>query len=360
MEDKKKIQVQFKTYNLSLSTNEKIGILSNLHTMLSAGIPILEVVNSLLEDAKGNQKKILTAIKNDLGQGQHLHFTFSRFPRVFDKVSVNIIKAAEEAGTLDVTLKDVKETMKKDAEFSDRIRGAMIYPVFIVGLFFTVLLVILVVVVPKISTVFSQLNVPLPLPTQIMISMSNFLMSYPLPLTGGVGLTGFIFAFLYRRYKYEIVNLFIGLPVISKLTEQIDLTRFTRSLYLLLNSGLPITTSLELVSDVVIKKGTREAILHCKTLVISGKKFSEGLKDNKKIVPSIIIKIVEAGEKTGSLDKSLQDASEFLDYQVSNSLKTITALIEPIMLVMVGILVGAMMIAIIAPMYSLMSQVGAK
>lgn len=350
--------LQFSKKNISLSTNDKLAIISNMHTMLAAGIPILEVVDSLLEDAKGNQKKILLAMKDDLGQGQHVYYTLSRFPRVFDKVTVNILKASEEAGTLDITLKDIKETIRKDSEFNDKIRGAMIYPVFILGLFFVILLVILVVVVPKISTVFKQLNVPLPLPTQVMINLSDIVMNNTLPLAAGIVFLVMIIIYVSKRYKREVINMLITLPVVNKLAEQIDLTRFTRSLSLLLNAGLTITVALGLVEDVVIKNGTRKAIIHCQQMVTSGKKFSEGLKDNKQIIPGIIIKIVEAGERTGSLDKSMQDASEFLDYQVTNQLKTVTALIEPIMLVFVGVLVGAMMMAIIAPMYGLISQVG--
>ncbi len=349
-----------KEQNISLSTNDKVAIISNMHTMLAAGIPILEVVESLLEDAKGNQKKILLAMKDDIGQGQHIYHTLSRFPRVFDKVTVNIIKASEEAGTLDIVLKDIKDTIRKDAEFNDKIRGAMIYPMFILVVFFSVLLVILIVVVPKISTVFKQLNVPLPLQTQIMINLSDIIINNPLPVAAGAILFVMIIIYIFKRYKREVINIFISLPVISKLAEQIDLTRFTRSFALLLNAGMTITVALALVEDVVIKSATRKAIIHCGKMVTSGKKFSEGLKDYKQIIPGIIIKIVEAGERTGSLDKSMQDASEFLDYQVSNNLKTITALIEPIMLVFVGILVGAMMTAIIAPMYGLISQVGGK
>lgn len=359
MKEEKKT-LKFNTKNITLSTNDKIGIVSNMNTMLAAGIPILEVVDSLLEEAKGNQKKILLTMKDDLGQGQHVYYTFAKFPRAFDKVTVNIIKASEEAGTLDTTLKDIKETIKKDAEFGDKVRGAMIYPVFILGLFFAVLLVILIVVVPKVSTVFKQLNVPLPLPTQIMINLSAIIMTYTIPIVAGIIVFVMGIIYVLKRYKRGFINILISLPAITKLAEKIDLTRFTRSLSLLLNAGMTITVALGLVEEVVMKNSTRKAIIHCREMVTSGKKFSEGLKDNRKIIPSIIIKIVEAGERTGTLDKSMQDASEVLDYQVTNQLKTITALIEPIMLVVVGVLVGGMMIAIIAPMYSLISQVGGR
>src|SRR5690348_15016226 len=115
--------------NISLKNSEKIALIGSLATMLTAGIPILDVVNSLLEDSKGNQRKILDALRADLMQGKHVYITFSKFPRVFDKVTVSVIKASEEAGTLDITLRDLKQTIQKDIEFSDKVRSAMVYPV---------------------------------------------------------------------------------------------------------------------------------------------------------------------------------------------------------------------------------------
>jgi type II secretory pathway component PulF len=156
--------------------------------MLSAGIPILETIESLLEDAKGNQRKLLQTLREDLVQGQHMYFTFAKFPKIFDNVTVNIIKASEGAGTLDVTLKDVTQNIRKEVEFNDKIRSALIYPFFIMGVFVAVMLVILIVVVPKISTVFSRLNVELPLPTKIMIFVSNLLLNYTVFFILGVAL----------------------------------------------------------------------------------------------------------------------------------------------------------------------------
>jgi type II secretory pathway component PulF len=349
-----------KAYNTTLSSNDKIALVSNLYTMLSSGIPILETVQSLLDDAKGGQKKLLETMKADLGQGQHMYTTFEKFPKIFDKVTVNIIKAAEDSGTLDTALADLKINIRKEIEFNDKIRSALIYPIFIMIVFLLVLLVILVVVVPKIATVFTRLNVDLPLPTQIMIFLSNAVLTYTIPLIiGAAALVGGII-YLYKQNRMLIVRMLTSLPLVSLLSQQIDLTRFTRSLYLLLTAGIPITTALELTQDVVIKKNIQNAIKHAKNVVFSGKKLSDGLKDNKKVVPPIMIKIIEAGERSGSLDKAMLDVSEYLDYQVSNTLKTVTALIEPIMLVGVGVLVGGMMMAIIAPIYQLIGSVGAK
>jgi type II secretory pathway component PulF len=348
-----------KTENISLSTNEKLGLLSNLSTMLSAGMPLLETVDAILEDSKGNQKKLLDILRADLIQGKHIYYTFSKFPNIFSKVTTNIIKAAEEAGTLDVTLKDVKENMKKEMEFTDRVKSSLIYPIFVVGVFLLVFVMILVVVVPKISSVFLRLKVDLPLPTQIMIFMSNAIINYTIPVIVFLVFLSFVTVFLYKKQKRMILNLFFQLPLISDLARDMDLTAFSRSFHLLLNAGIPIVSALELAEDVAVKKEVREGIRHAKEAVIGGRRISQGFRDKKGIFPAILIRITEAGEKTGSLDKSMLEISEFLDYQVSGRLKTIVSLLEPIMLVVIGGLIGGMMMAIIAPIYGLIGQVGA-
>lgn len=345
---------------IRISTTEKLGLISNLATMLAAGIPILEVVDSLLEDAKGNQKKFLESLKSDLSQGNHVADAFAKFPMIFDKITVNLIKASEEAGTLDVTLDDLKASIKKDSEFSDKIRGALTYPVLIFFVFSGVLLMILIVVVPKISGVFLRLNAELPLPTKVLIWMSQLLTEYTIFVVIGILALGTVLFLVYREKKREFLHFLFMLPLVSNLAKQIDITRFSRSLYLLLNAGIPIAAALELAQDVVLKKDVAKAIRHSKEIVLSGSELSKGLKQAKDIFPSIMIKITEAGEKSGSLDKSMKDVSEYLDYQVDKTLKTLTALLEPIMLIVVGILVGGMMLSIIAPIYGLIGSVGIR
>lgn len=345
---------------LRISTADKLGLVSNLATMLAAGIPILEVVDSLLEDAKGNQKRFLESLKADLTQGNHVSDAFAKFPRIFDNITVNLIKASEEAGTLDVTLEDLKSSIKKDSEFTDKIKGALTYPVLIMFVFAGVLLMILIVVVPKISNVFLRLNADLPLPTKVLIGLSQLVTNYTLFVAIGTVATAVLLFFLYREKKREFLHLLFMLPLVSTLATQIDITRFARSLYLLLNAGIPIAAALELAQDVVLKKDVAKSIVHCKEIVLSGSELSEGLKQAKDVFPSIMIKITEAGEKSGSLDKSMKDVAEYLDYQVDKTLKTLTTLLEPIMLIFVGILVGGMMLSIIAPIYGLIGQVGIR
>jgi len=346
--------------NLTLSGNEKLSLISNFATMIAAGIPILETVDSLLEDAKGNSRKILEKVREDLTQGRYLYNSFANFPNVFDKVSVNIIKAAEEAGTLDVTLKDLKELIRKELEFADELRGALSYPILIIIVFIIILFLVLVVVIPKISVVFLQLGVPLPLPTRILIFLSNLITKNTLPVLGlSIAFLSGLF-FLYKLKKSWLQLILYSLPGISGLINYIDLIRFSRSMNLLLSSGITITTALEFTEDVVIKPDMVRAIHATRKAISVGKDLSDGFKENKKKFPNIMIKIIEAGEKTGTLETSMQDVSDYLNYQITNKLKSFTTLLEPIMLIIIGLMVGGMMLSIFGPMYGLITSIGGR
>ncbi len=345
---------------ISLKSGDKLALLGNFSTMITAGIPLLETVDSLLEDSKGNAKKVLEIIREDIMQGHHLYSSFSKFPNTFDKVTINVLRASEEAGTLDVTLKDLRTQIQKEIAFNDKIKGALTYPIIILAVFLAVLLLILTVVIPKISTVFSRLTVNLPLPTKILITLSNALLHHTILVVIGIILFIVGVVLLYRAQKRQILNVIYKAPFISDLVREIDLARFSRSMFLLLTSGITITSALELTQDVVMRKDVTKAIKYAKETVLGGKNLSQGFKEQKRVFSAIIIKMIEAGEKTGTLDKSMQDISEQQDYRVDNSLKTLTTLLEPVMLVTVGLLVGGVMMAIIAPIYGLIGQVSAR
>lgn len=348
------------TSHITLPNNDKLSLIGTLATMINSGIPILETIDSLLEDSKGNQRRILEEVRTDLTQGKSLHVSFAKFPAVFDKVTVNIIKASEEAGTLDTVLKDLKSQIQKDIEFSDKIKSALTYPIIIFIVFLIVLLVILVVVIPKIATVFVQLKVELPLPTRILITLSDYITKSTIPfLAGTVVFIGAI-VFLFKFRKKQLLGMLFTMPLISNLIKQIDITRFSRSMFLLLTSGITITSALDLTQDVVLRRDISKMITDAKEAILAGSKLSEALRAHRAIFSGIILKLVEAGEKTGTLDQSMQEISEYMDYQVTNTLKTLTTLLEPLMLVGVGLLVGGMMMSIIAPIYGLISTVGGR
>ena len=346
-----------KSNNLTLPNAEKLGLFSNLSTMVNAGLTLAEAVDSLLEDSIGNLRLVLTGIQVEITQGKPLHAALSKYPRIFDPVTVAIIKAAEESGTIDVVLKDVKNTVKKDIEFSNKIRSALTYPAVIIVVFLGVLILLLTFVIPKISEVFLRLRVDLPLPTRILMALSNLILHYTVPtiivLVGCIGLL----IFLYKKQRVFFVNTFLNLPYISSIARQIDLTRFSRSMYLLLISAIPLYSALELTQAVAMKREIRDAILRAREYVGGGKRLTDGLR-GQKAIPSLMVKIIEVGERSGSLDTSMEDLSEYFDYQVTTTLQYLMTLLEPIILVLVGIIVGGMMMAIIAPIYNLIGQVG--
>src|SRR4030042_2013199 len=284
-----------KSASIKLSSYNKLYLISNLATLISSGIPILESVESLITEAKGSSKKVLEILKEDLNQGKTIAQSFARSPDAFDKVSINLIKASEEAGTLETTLKDLTSSIKKDIDFSNKIKGALTYPILVIIVLLVVININLFFVIPRISKVFLRLN--------------------------------------------------------------IDIPRFCRSMFLLLSSGIPITEALDLTKNVVNKKKISSIIEESSKSVSSGKNLSEGLKKSSGLIPNFMVRIIEAGEKSGTLEKSMQELSEQFDERVSNRLKTLTTLLEPILLIIVGVLVGAIMLAIIAPIYNMIGKI---
>lgn len=346
--------------SIALSYNDRLYFISNLGTMLRSGIPISDAVESLLEESKGKLRKVLLQLREDLNQGKTIADSFAKFPKTFNPISVNLIRAAEEAGTLDATLKDLSANMKKDMEFAQKVRNALTYPVLVVIVFSGVLLLIITFVIPKIATVFDKLKVDIPLPTRILIATSRFFLAYTPFIIAGAVLLAITLFFLYKKNRGLLAKALFSLPVLSTLGREIDLTRFTRSFALLLSSGIPINEALTLSIHVLSRKDIIKAVTIAREYVVSGKELSDGLRQSKHVIPSMIIRVVEAGEKSGTLESSMQELAEYYDSQVSNTLKRATALLEPIMLIVVGVMIGGMMLSIIAPIYQLIGNIKAR
>lgn len=343
---------------ITLSDQERLDLIDNLATMSAGGIPILDAVDSGLKESSGNTKKILEKLREDLKEGKTIAESFKGSPEAFDPITVSLIKTAEESGTLDTTLKDLVASLKAEMEFSDRVRAALAYPILVVVVFLGVLLLVLAFVIPRVATVFSRLRVPLPYPTQVMIFFSNILLQNTFYVVIGVLIIGLMSVYLYQTRKKEVINFLYSLPLLSKLALEIDLARFTHSLSLLLKAGIPITESLDLCKTIVSRSDVETLIGNCKVAVDSGRKLSEGFaEDTKGIVPETMMRLTEAGEKSGSLEKSMQDLSDYFETRVANALKTVTTLLEPILLLVIGGFVGGLMLSIVAPIYQLIGEI---
>lgn len=346
--------------NVTLKNKEKMILFSNFATMLKSGITLSESIESLLEEANGNLKIVLESMRNDIMQGKRVYVAFSRFPRVFDKVTVNVIKASEEAGKLHIALRDLKDNLKKQNAFMNKVMITLLYPGAVICIFIAMFIMILTFVIPRFSQVFKQLHVKLPVPTQILFNLSESVTTYALYYLVGIAIFLSILIFLFSKYRQKLIRFITSFPLIKKLVIYIDLTRLFYNLHILLESGISIISSLELLKDIVINKQVAAMIDNARKTILAGKKLSAGLKTDNKIVPPMMIKLVEAGEATGTLHQSLKDVSEYLDSEVVNSLQVMTALLEPIILVVIGVSIGGMLMAIIAPIYQIIGQIGGR
>lgn len=345
------------TYNYNLSLTEKLTIFTSLARMLAGGIPISQALDALLEDANNNQKRILDVLKADLAEGKNISESLEKFPKTFDPVITNLIRTAEKSGHLEKTLDEIVKTYSKESELKDKIKAAIAYPVFVIFTFLAIITLILLFVIPRITTVFLRLKQNLPLPTKILITISTQLRENTLIFLLGLAAVLAVLVFLFTKKKSLLLEIASKLPLVSNIATEVDLTRMSSSIALMLSSSIPLTEALNLSKKSVSQKNTKAAIAFCQETVESGKKFSEGLKKYPKIIPPIMIRMVEAGEKSGSLQKSLEELASYFDTKVDSSLKTLTILLEPSLLVIIGILVGGIMLAVIAPIYGLISQI---
>ena len=227
-------------------------------------------------------------------------------------------------------------------------------------IFLAIFLLLLIYVIPQFANIFKQLKVTIPLPTKILFWLSHSIITYKWWYLGAIALFVSAVVVLYKKKKRVITRWFMSLPLISSLVIKIDLTRFMYNLHLLLVSGISILTALELLESSVLNKKVKHMIVNAYKMVSQGKKFSLGLLTADKDVPPLMVKLIEAGEITGSLDRATKDVSEYLDTEVVNTLHFFTILLEPVILVLVAVVIGGMLIAIIAPIYQILGQIGGK
>lgn len=343
-----------------LKSREKLALITSLSTLLSSGIPILEAIDTLIQESKGQTLAVLKLMRNALDQGRTIHEAMAAAPKAFDAVTVSIVRAAEEAGTLEQALSDLQFTTKKDIEFSDRVRASLVYPTFVIIIFLGVLVLILTFVVPRMGRIFEGLRLDLPATTVALIAVSDFILAYYIYILVVIAVLIIGIFLLFRYKRREVANTVLSLPFLKNLGRQIDLARFTRTMTLQLKAGIPLAESLELARGVVTKKEIEKVVVSMRRAVENGEPISDGLKHHSHVVPGVMARIIQTAEKTGTLEKAMQDLAEYFDEQVSRTLKNITELIEPVLIVVIGLLIGGMMLSIIAPIYGIISQIGGR
>lgn len=341
---------------LRLSGKDQLSLFTDLSTMLSAGIPILDTIESLEPDAKGNLKLVLGELRRALTNGETLARAMARFPKAFDPVTVNLIKAAESGGTLEDTLKDIVSGLKKQLAFSSDLKTAMIYPAFVMTIFTGILIMLLTFVIPRLAKVFQSTHANIPWTTRQVIKASDFFVAHWVFIVIGIVLFIVLAIVVVVNYKRTIIRLILGLPGLRRLGITMDLARLTRSLALLLKAGVPLEEALVMGKRSVRKKEIIEVVEDMQRSMAAGKPLSSSLRDTGGVVPVMMARSVETAESSGTLEPTMQSLAEHFDLQASQSVKTISSLVEPIMILVVGGMVGFIMLTVIAPIYGMTSK----
>ncbi len=343
-----------------LHSKEQLVLFTDLSTMLEAGIPLLETIESLEADAKGGLKKVLGALRAALLNGETLSHAMQQFPKSFDPITINLMRAAEAGGTLEETLQDIVKTIQKEVAFTGSLKVAMIYPAFVMVIFSGIIVMMLTFVVPRVAQVFRTLRTPVPWATRHLIEASTFFMhNWPF-IIAGIIVFLVVCGLLIRTYKRAVVQLLLSLPGLRTLGVNIDLARLTRTLALLLRAGVPLDETLLLARHAVRKKSIVAIVYAMQHNMEAGRPLAHGLRKAKNGVPAIFSRSLETAERTGTLERTLQNLSKHFDAQVGESLKAISSLIEPLLILVVGGLVGGLIITVMAPIYSVTSHLQVK
>lgn len=339
--------------------SDVVIVTRQLATMVEAGLVLSEALDILEEQQENKQfKKVLVKVSSDVKGGLDFAAALERHPEVFPPIYSKLVRAGQASGQLDIILKELATNLEKEREFRSKVRGAMIYPVVVVTMMIAVMLVMVFFVMPKLLGLYKESGVELPLPTKIMIGFANFMLGFWWAILLGVVILGLAL----RRYlatpegRLVFDKLLLRLPVIGKVTSLVILTNFTRTFGLLISSGLSILESIKIVGDISGNMVYRGSLDIAYQGVERGLTFSSQLI-GLPVFPKIIGQMAKTGEETGKLDEIMTKIADYFEAEADNSLKNITTLIEPIVLVILGIGVGFLVISIILPIYQLTTNI---
>lgn len=325
-----------------------------LATMVGSGLVLSEAMEILAEQqANKTLQKALAEITRDIDGGLTLAQALSKYPDIFPRLYVNLVRAGETSGKLDAVLLQMADGLEKDREFRARIRGAMIYPAIVLAMMAVVITIMMVFVIPKLLTLYAQSTIELPLPTKILIGMSNLFTNF-----WWLGIIILISVVIGIRKWQQTPegNLFIGklmlkIPIAGKIITNVTLTNFNRTFGLLTAAGIPLLESIDIVSDLTDNPIFKKALKDAYTGVEKGLPFSSLLTAN--IFPRIISQMIRVGEETGRLDEIFSKLAEYFESESDHLVKNLTVAIEPLVLIILGIGVAFLVISIILPIYKL-------
>ncbi len=331
-----------------------------LAVMINAGVPLIKSLETLSAQTADQPKlsHIIAEIGQKVGEGKSLSDAMTAYPDVFDESQIGMTKSGEATGQLNNVLSGLADRLEKSASINAKVVGAMIYPMVIIGLLVAVIIIMMVVVVPKMTDFFTQSGKELPLPTKILLSMSGFFQSYWIIMVA-VAFGGFFALIAWKKTvlgKYQWDMFILHLPMFGTLMRKSLLSRFSRLLSDLLESGVPVVQSLKIIANAIGNEAFRQKLLVAAQDVEQGIPLAEALNDDF-LFPVILINMIEIGEQTAHLDLVTKKVADLYDDEVDSMIQGLTKAFEPILIIVIGLVVGGMVSAIMLPIMDL-SNVG--
>lgn len=342
-----------------VSFADVVVVTRQLATMIQSGLVLSEALDILVDQQENKTfKKVLEGISSDIKSGIDFATTLEKYPDVFPPIFAKLVKAGQLSGKLDSILLELAENLEKDREFQSKVKGAMIYPVVVMTMMIGVMLIMIFFVMPKLLGLYTESGMELPLPTQIVIGFTKFMLNF----WWSILLVIIIAVAAFRKFvstpegRLVVDRFLLKIPVLGRVIMLVGLTSFTRTFALLIGSGLSILEAIKVVSDLsgntVFKNGFDLAYKG----VERGLPFSTQIL-SLPVFPKIVGQMIKTGEETGKLDEIMLRLADYFESEVDNALKNLTTLIEPIVLVMLGVGVGFLVVSIILPIYQLTTNI---
>jgi type IV pilus assembly protein PilC len=342
-----------------VSNQDLILFTRQLSSMLTSGLTLMRGLEILKEQVKNQTMiEIITSIIGDVQEGKTLAGAIEKYPDVFNKIYVSIIQAGEKSGLLDKVLLRLADNLEKQSKLRSTIKSALMYPVIIIILMVGVIGIMMVVVLPQLSGLYQSLDVQLPITTLVVVGLSDFTVAtWPMLIAGSVLLYVF-----YRRWSRTpdgsliVDSIKLKLPIFGKLIEQSILAEFSRTLGLLVGTGTLVVDALMEAAETTGNVNYRNAIVAVSRQVEKGVSIGDALSVYP-LFPSLLVQMVKIGEQTGKVDEALEKASEYFEREVDEKVKTLTTAMEPFIMIVLGVAVAFLILAVITPIYSLISSI---
>lgn len=355
----KGLSFSFSKFNQGISIRDLVIFTRQFSTMVNAGLPLVQCLDILSKQSESAAfRQVISDVMYDVESGSTLAEALGKRRNAFDNLYVNMVDAGEAGGILDDILARLAGYLEKAEALRRKVKSALTYPAVVLIVALGACTFMLLFIIPTFARIFADFGGELPLPTRIVMMASNFLKGYWWAL--GLGIGGFIFAFK-RFYKTEagklkMDTLFLKLPIFGNIIRRASIARFTRTLGTMISSGVPILTALDITARTAGNRVVENAILKTKTSIGEGETIAAPLKESK-VFPPMVVQMISVGEETGALDKMLDKIANFYDEEVNVAVDTLTSIIEPVMIVVMGSLVGGMVVAMYLPMFKLINVV---